>query len=124
MTYAIISLGGKQYRVREGERLRVERLPVEEGKTFHPDVLLVGGEGDAKLGDELRGVQVTARVSSHVLGKKVVVGKHRKRTGYKRKNGHRSRLSEIEIQSIGKKAARSAPKKAEAEEAEQQEGTS
>ena len=116
MTYAIISLGGKQYRVREGERLRVERLPVAEGKTFHPEVLLVGGQGDAQLSkDELKGVQVTAKVSGHVLGQKIVVGKHRRRTGYRRKNGHRSRLSEIEIQSIGKKATRSA-RKAEAAE--------
>ncbi len=106
MTYAIITVGARQYRVREGERLQVERLPIEEGKTFHPDVLLVGGDGEAKLGDELKGVQVTAKVSAHVLGEKVVIGKYKKRTGYKRKNGHRSRLSEIEIQSIGKKPAR------------------
>ena len=46
MTYAIISLGGKQYRVREGEWLLVDRLPYEEGKTFNPDVLLVGGDGE------------------------------------------------------------------------------
>ena len=98
-TYAVISLQGKQYRVREGERLRVERLSYEEGQIFHPDVLLVGGAGEALLGkDELRGQQVTAKVAAHVLGKKVVVGKHRQRTGYRRKNGHRSRLSEIEIQ--------------------------
>ena len=45
MSYAIISLGGKQYRVREGERLLVDRLAVEEGKTFHPDVLMLGGDG-------------------------------------------------------------------------------
>ena len=114
MTYAIISLGGKQYRVREGERLRVERLPYEEGKTFHPEVLLVGGDSDALFStEELKGQQVTARVSAHVLGKKIVVGKYRQRTGHKRKNGHRSRLSEIEIQSIGKKAIRPAAKKAE-----------
>lgn len=112
MTYAIISLGGKQYRVREGERLRVERLPYEEGKTFHPDVLLVGGDGDALLSpEELKGQQVTAKVNAHILGKKVIVGKHRQRTGYRRKNGHRSRLSEIVIESIGKKAARAAAKK-------------
>ena len=114
MTYAIISLGGKQYRVREGERLRVERLPYEEGKTFYPDVLLVGGDGGALVSpDELRGQQVTAKVNAHLLGAKVVVGKYRQRTGYKRKNGHRSRVSEIEIQSIGKKAARATTKKAE-----------
>jgi large subunit ribosomal protein L21 len=107
MTYAIISLGGKQYRVREGERLLVERLPIDEGKTFHPDLLLLGGEGDPKLGaGELKGQQVTAKVAEHVLGKKIVVGKHKRRTGYRRRNGHRSRLTRIEIQSIGKKATR------------------
>ena len=113
MTYAIISLGGKQYRVREGEYLLVERLPYEEGKTFNPDILMVGGDGDTLLGkDELKGQQVTALVAAHVLGKKVIVGKHRQRTGYRRRNGHRSRLSRIEIQSIGKQAARSTAKKA------------
>ena len=113
MTYAIISLGGKQYRVREGEYLLVERLPYEEGKTFNPDILMVGGDGDTLLGDdELKGQQVTALVAAHVLGKKVIVGKHRQRTGYRRRNGHRSRLSRIEIQSIGKQAAaRSTAKK-------------
>jgi large subunit ribosomal protein L21 len=107
MTYAIISLGGKQYRVREGERLLVERLPYDEGKTFHPDLLLLGGDGDPKLGEsELKGQQVTAKVAEHVLGKKIVVGKHKRRTGYRRRNGHRSRLTRIEIESIGKKATR------------------
>jgi large subunit ribosomal protein L21 len=98
MTYAIIGIGGKQYRVREGERLLVDRLAVDEGKTFHPDVLLLGGDGEPKLGDDLKGAQVTALVSGHVLGKKVIVGKHRRRTGYRRRNGHRSRLTQIEIQ--------------------------
>jgi large subunit ribosomal protein L21 len=106
-TYAVISVGGKQYRVREGERLLVDRVALEEGKTFHPDLLLLGGDGEAKLDDgELKGSQVTARVSAHVLGDKVIVGKHRRRTGYRRRKGHRSRLSQIEIQAIGKKATR------------------
>src|SRR5262245_17543136 len=100
-SYAIISLGGKQYRVREGERLLVDRLPHDEGKTFHPDLVMLGGDGEPKLGDALKGAQVTAKVSAHVLGEKVIVGKHRRR------NGYRSRLSQIEIQSIGKKATRS-----------------
>ena len=104
--YAIIAVGGKQYRVREGERLLVDRLAVEEGKTFHPDVLLLGGDGEPKLGDRLKGQQVTAKVAAHVLGKKVIVGKHKRRTGYRRRNGHRSRLSQIEIQTIGKQATR------------------
>ena len=107
MTYAIITLGGKQYRVQEGERLLVDRLPYAEGKTFHPDVLLVGGDGDAKIGaDEVKGQQVTVRVAAHVLGEKVIVGKHRRRTGYRRRKGHRSRLSRIEVESIGAKPSR------------------
>lgn len=105
-SYAVISVGGKQYRVREGERLLVDRLPYGEGKTFHPDLLLLGGDGEPRLGDGLKGAQVTARVSAHVLGKKVIVGKHRRRTGYRRRNGFRARLSQIEIQAIGTKAAR------------------
>src|ERR671917_1722911 len=120
MTYAIITLGGKQYRVSEGQRLLVDRLPLDEGATFNPDVLLVAGDGEAKIGaDDVKGQQVTAVVAEHVLGKKVIVGKHRRRTGYRRRNGHRSRLSQIEIQSIGKKATRaSAAKKDEAAKAE------
>ena len=117
MTYAIIGIGGKQYRVQEGQRLLVDRLPHEEGKTFNPDVLLLGGDGEPKLGDDAKGTKVTAVVSEHVLGKKVIVGKHRQRTGYRRRNGHRSRLTQIEIQSIGAKTARRAPaKKAETAE--------
>jgi large subunit ribosomal protein L21 len=110
--YAIISLGGKQHRVRAGERLLVNRLPHEEGKSFTPDVLLLGGDGDAKLGETaLKGQQVTAKVVAHVLGEKVIVGKHRRRTGYRRRNGHRSRLTLVEIEAIGKKAARPAAAK-------------
>ena len=104
--YAIIAVGGKQYRVREGEYLLVDRVAVDEGKTFHPDLLLLGGDGEPKLGDGLKGQQVTAKVAEHVLGEKVIVGKHKRRTGYRRRNGHRSRLSKIEIQTIGKQAAR------------------
>src|SRR5215207_8772667 len=113
-SYAIISLGGKQYRVREGERLLVERLPHDEGKTFHPDLIMLGGDGEPKLGDALKGAQVTAKVAAHVLGEKVIVGKHKRRTGYRRRNGHRSRLSQIEIQTIGKQASRATTSRKEA----------
>lgn len=112
MSYAIIKVGGKQHRVREGEWLLVDRLPVEEGTTFQPDVLLIGGDGETLLGDELAGKQVTARVSEHVLGPKIVIGKHRRRTGYRRRNGFRARLSKIEIESIGAKRASRARKPA------------
>lgn len=109
MTYAIIRIGGKQHRVREGEWLLVDRLPVEEGEAFQPDVLLIGGDGETLVGDEASGAQVTARVTEHVLGPKLVIGKHRRRTGYRRRNGFRARLSKIEIESIG--AAEEKPKR-------------
>jgi large subunit ribosomal protein L21 len=97
-SYAIISLGGKQYRVREGERLLVDRLKTDEGKTFHPDVLFVGGEGEGSLSPK---VQVTAKVVGHVLGEKIRIGKRRPKTGYRRQTGFRAQLSQIEIQAIG-----------------------
>ena len=101
-TYAIISLGGKQYRVQEGERLLVDRLPYDEEKTFHPDVLFLGGDGTAELAP--KGAQVTARLVRHVLGKKILIGKYKKRKGYRKHIGHRSRLSHVQIEAIGKKA--------------------
>jgi large subunit ribosomal protein L21 len=101
MTYAVISIGNKQYRVREGQHLLVDRLAVDEGKTFNPDLVMVGGNGDPKLGSDLKGEQVTAKVAEHVLGKKIVIGKHRRRTGYKRRRGFRAHLTRIEIQAIG-----------------------
>ena len=110
MTYAIIKLGGKQHRVREGEWLLVDRLKLDEGKTFNPDVLLVGGDGNTDLAPT---TTVTARVVGHELGEKIRIGKYKKRTGYRRHNGYRSRLTRIEIEAIGAKKA--APKKAAAE---------
>jgi large subunit ribosomal protein L21 len=103
MTYAIVKLGGKQYRVQEGEKLLVNRLALDENKTFHPEVLLVGGDGKAELAP--KGVQVTAKVVGHVLGDKIRIGKYKKRTGYKRHNGFRAKLSQVQIETIGKKAA-------------------
>jgi large subunit ribosomal protein L21 len=111
MSYAIISLGGKQYRVQEGERLLVDRVPTEEGKTFHPQVLLLGGDGKFELAPK---AQVTARVVGSALGGKVTIGKYRPKTGYRRKTGFRAKLSQIEIESIGGAATRSAPAKKEA----------
>jgi len=104
MAYAIISLGGKQYRVQEGERLLVDRLPFDEAKTFHPDVLFLGGDGSAELAP--KGAQVTARLVRHVLGDKILIGKYKPKKGYRRHIGHRSRLSQVQIESIGKKSAR------------------
>ena len=84
MSYAIITVGGKQYRVREGERLLVDRLKTDEGKTFSPTLLMLGGNGDADFDSNST---VTARVVGHVLGDKIRIGKYKKRTGYKRHNG-------------------------------------
>ncbi len=98
-SYAIISLGGKQYRVREGERLLVDRLPHGEGKTFQPTVLLTGG-GDA--GPDLSpSATVTARVVADVKGEKIRIGKYRPKNGYKKHTGFRASLSQIQIESIG-----------------------
>ena len=114
MSYAIITLGGKQYRVQEGERLLVDRLKTDEGKTFSPKVLLVGGNGKTDLAPS---TTVTARVVSHELGEKLRIGKYKKRTGYRKHTGFRSSLTQIEIESIGagtrKAAAPAKPKAAE-----------
>ncbi|HUY72198.1 MAG TPA: 50S ribosomal protein L21 [Gaiellaceae bacterium] len=96
MDYAIIKLGNKQHRVRDGETLVVDRLPTEQGKTFEPVVLL----GEAK---------VTATILEHGRGPKIIIGKYRKRTGYKRHNGFRAATSKVEI-TIGAGAKRAAAK--------------
>jgi large subunit ribosomal protein L21 len=98
MSYAIIHVGGKQYRVREGERLLVDRLKTDEGKTFNPRVLLVGGDGKTDLAPS---TTVTARVVGHVLGDKIRIGKYKRRTGYRKHTGFRSSLTQIEIETIG-----------------------
>jgi large subunit ribosomal protein L21 len=107
--YAIISLGGKQYRVREGEKLLVDRVSTDEGKTFHPDVLFTGGDGKADFAPK---IQVTAKVLGHVKGEKIRIGKYRRRTGYRRHTGYRSSLSQIEITAIGAKRQTAAKKPA------------
>jgi len=112
MSYAIIHVGGKQYRVREGERLLVDRLKTDEGKTFNPRVLLVGGNGKTDLSPS---TTVTARVVGHVLGDKIRIGKYKRRTGYRKHTGFRSSLTQIEIESIGAGARTAAAAKPKAE---------
>jgi large subunit ribosomal protein L21 len=117
VTYAIIKLAGKQYRVREGERLLVDRLPEEDGATITPTVLLVGGDGTPSLDPQ---TTVTARVVGAVKGPKIRIGKYKKRTGYRRHTGFRASLTQIEIESIGagKRGTRQAPAKEETAAAE------
>jgi large subunit ribosomal protein L21 len=108
MSYAIISIGGKQYRVREGERLLVDRVDAEDGKTITPTVLLVGGDGEPQLAP--KDVTVTARVLGQQRGPKIRIGKYKQRTGYRRHTGFRAALTQIEIESIGAKKTRAAAK--------------
>jgi large subunit ribosomal protein L21 len=107
VTYAIIKVAGKQYRVREGERLLVDRLAEDDGATFSPTVLLVGGGNDAPALDP--DVKVTAKVLGAVKGPKIRIGKYKKRTGYRRHTGFRASLTQIEIEKIGD-GRRRAPK--------------
>jgi large subunit ribosomal protein L21 len=112
MTYAIIKVAGKQYRVREGERLLVDRLGQDEGATFAPTVLLVGGDGAPELAPAEGAV--TARILRDTKGPKIRIGKYKKRTGYRRHTGFRASLTQIEIESIGaKKPARATKAKSE-----------
>jgi large subunit ribosomal protein L21 len=90
--YAVIALGGKQYRVREGERIVVDRIAAEPGDTISPKVLATGGSD---------GGTVTAEVEEHVLGPKITVFTYRAKKDSKRKMGHRSRLSRVRITGIG-----------------------
>ena len=117
MTYAIIKVAGKQYRVREGERLLVDRLAEDDGATFLPTVLLVGGDGSPVI--EPSDVKVTAKVLGPVKGPKIRIGKYKKRTGYRRHTGFRSSLTQIEIESIGGKKRESGPAEAPAEQQEE-----
>jgi large subunit ribosomal protein L21 len=106
VTYAIIKVAGKQYRVREGERLLVDRLAADDGSTFSPTVLLLGGDGEPELAPS---GGVTARVLGPVKGPKVRIGKYKKRTGYRRHTGFRAALTQIEIESIGAKKRAATP---------------
>ncbi len=94
--YAVIALGGKQYRVKTGEQLLVDRLAQEPGDTFSPTVLATGTAGGA-LSD---GGTVNATVEEHLLGPKLLVFTYRAKKDSKRKRGHRSRLSRVRIDSI------------------------
>ena len=106
-TYAIISVGGKQYRVHEGETLLVDRLKHGAGNTFQPTVLLIGGDGGTDLSPS---AAVTASVVADVKGDKIRIGKYRPKNGYKKHTGFRASLSQIQIESIGAGSKRAAAK--------------
>ena len=100
--YAIVKTGGKQYRVTEGQALRVEMLAGEIGSSITLDqVLLVGGEGDAKIGRPLvEGAKVMASITRHARAKKILVFKKKRRKGFHKKIGHRQYFTELKITGI------------------------
>ena len=100
--YAVIETGGKQYRVTEGDRLKVERLPVEAGDTVDVDrVLLVASEAGVAVGNPtVSGASVKAEVLSHGKRKKIRVFKMKRRKNYRRTQGHRQAYTELRIAEI------------------------
>lgn len=99
--YAVIATGGKQYKVSEGDIIRVEKLGVEAGETFTFDnVLLVSGD-EVKVGaPTIAGATVVADVIDNVKGKKVIVYKYKRKSGYHKKNGHRQQYTAVKITKI------------------------
>jgi large subunit ribosomal protein L21 len=99
--YAVIRTGGKQYRVSEGQTLRVEKLPGSAGdKITLGEVLLVGGES-LKIGQPLvAGASVLAEIKAQDRGPKIVIFKFRRRKNYRRKTGHRQPYTELKITGI------------------------
>jgi large subunit ribosomal protein L21 len=103
MSYAVIKTGGKQYSVREGQTLLVERLTGEEGSTLELQPLLVAGDGDAVFsGDALAKATVKAEIVGHERGPKLRVFKFKPKRGYRRRTGHRQDLTRIRITGIGR----------------------
>ena len=98
--YAVIDLGGKQYKVEKGDEVVVDRLDVDEGKTLSLAPVLLGGKKKAAVASELKGARVKAKVEEHLLGEKIRIFNYKPKTGYRKTRGHRSRLSRISIQSI------------------------
>lgn len=99
--YAIISHGGRQYRVSAGDRLLVDRLEAEVGSVIALEpVLLTGGDGTTELGERVEGVRVAAIVLSHCRGPKLRIFKYKAKKRYRRAAGYRSDLTEVRIDSI------------------------
>ena len=99
--YAIIATGGKQYKVSEGDILRVEKLGAEAGETVTFDrVLAVRDDATLKVGADAAGATDTASVLENGKGKKVVVYKYKRKTGYHKKNGHRQLYTKVKIEKI------------------------
>jgi large subunit ribosomal protein L21 len=99
--YAIIATGGKQYKVEEGDVIRVEKLDVSEGAEVTFDQVLVIGDKTMKIGDPtVSGASVKGTVVTEGKEKKVVVYRYKPKTGYHKKNGHRQPYTQIKIDKI------------------------
>ncbi|WP_022855061.1 MULTISPECIES: 50S ribosomal protein L21 [Thermodesulfobacterium] len=100
--FAVIKTGGKQYVVKPGDKIKVEKVEANVGDTVEiSEVLLVNKDGEIKLGTPLvEGVKVIASVVEHSKGPKVIVFKKKPKKGYKRKRGHRQLITTLEIKEI------------------------
>jgi large subunit ribosomal protein L21 len=113
--YAIVKVGGKQYRVEKGDSLVVDRMREDEGATVALQPLLYAGDKDDAVfgGADLEKVKVEATVVGHERGKKIRVVKFKPKRGYKRTAGHRSELTRLEIKEIKLLSRKPAAKKKE-----------
>jgi len=100
--HAVIKTGGKQYRVAEGDKLRVEKLVADEGSTVEFDQVLMVSDGDnVKIGTPvIEGGKVTATVKAHGRADKIEIVKFRRRKHYRKQAGHRQHYTEVEITGI------------------------
>ncbi|MCR5415811.1 MAG: 50S ribosomal protein L21 [Pseudobutyrivibrio sp.] len=99
--YAIIATGGKQYKVSEGDIITIEKLGVEAGEKVTFDQVLAVSDKDLKVGDPVvKGASVEASVVKEGRGKKVIVYKYKRKTGYHNKNGHRQAFTQVKIEKI------------------------
>lgn len=100
--YAVISTGGKQYRVETGEKITVEKLNGEVGQVLELDSVLMIADGEnIKIGNpSVKGARVLAEVLAHKKGKKIIAFKHKRRKDYQRKVGHRQEYTELEVKEI------------------------
>ena len=99
--YAIIATGGKQYKVTEGDVISVEKLGVNACDTVNFDQVLALNDGELKIGNPtVAGASVSASVIEEGRGKKVIVYKYKRKTGYHKKNGHRQAYTKVKIEKI------------------------
>ena len=98
--FAIVKVGGKQYRVEEGQQVVVDRLDAAEGATVELPSLLVADGGDVRLAADGKEAMVTAVVVEHLRGPKVTISRFKPKRGYRKKTGFRSALTRLEVQKI------------------------